>query len=46
MKRLKIFGISTILLIALLNSPQLSSADDAWIGESGECWAIPDDREL
>jgi hypothetical protein len=45
MKRLKIFGISTILLIALLNSPQLSSADDAWIGDSGESWAIPDDGE-
>ena len=45
MKRFAVFITSTIALFALLISPQLSSADPAWIGDPGESWAIPDDAE-
>ena len=43
MKRLALFGSSFILFLGLLTTPHVSSADDAWIGDPGESWAIPDD---
>ena len=45
MKRLALFGSSFILFLGLLTTPHVSSADDAWIGDPGESWAIPDDAE-
>ncbi len=45
MKRASLFGLISILFVSLTTLPLVSSADDSWIGDPGESWAIPDDAE-